>query len=463
MEHQSNTYAGPRQEAQFDLKRFIAIIIRRRWLILAIALPIIFMVTFGTMKTSSSVTAGTLIMVETRQPENPFFSQRVVNDDVVMSTAAQIGMSIPVAEKAAVLLADSIPVLRDEDPLLIDLEEGEDLVGRLIESVDCGPVGESNVLNLTFTHPSPRFALAAVTALSEGFVQFNIERQQNPSAVSYYTDQIRQVQAEVDSIMKLKSEVLDDAGMVAFSNSAQGTILHIRTMEQELFRVRSARRGIEGRLDKLKDTIAQDPEYYPSDERFVMLKVNYETLLAELSKLRAKYKDDSVWVQRQYELISDASASLKRERDAYIAELEIELADVIAKEEAFLEAVETQSASLDVYPQVLRRTESFDLQINSRRDLLESLQMKRGEVRLKAGSDQRISSLVQLNQPTISSRIGGSKKLLYIGVAVVFSLILGLIVAIFVDNQDHRIYDRRQASQMLDVPVLGALSSPGKK
>jgi hypothetical protein len=126
-------------------------------------------------------------MVEARQPEKPYFSQRTVNDDVVMSTAAQIGMSIPVAQIAATLLADSIPVLRKEDPLLVDLESGDELVGHLVDSVDCGQVGESNVLNLTFTHPSARFALAAVTALSEGFVQFNIERQQNPRAVSYYT------------------------------------------------------------------------------------------------------------------------------------------------------------------------------------------------------------------------------------------------------------------------------------
>ena len=463
MEHQSGGNTAQQGEVQFDLKRFISIIIRRKLLILAISLPIIFVVSLGTMKTSSSVTAGTLIMVETRQPENPVFSQRVINDDVVMSTAAQIGMSIPVAQKAAVSLADSIAVFREEDPLLADLQGGDDLVGRLVESVDCGPVGESNVLNLTFTHPSARFALAAVTALSAGFVQFNIERQQNPSAVSYYTDQINSVQASVDSLMILKSEVLTGAGLVSLTNSAQSTVLHIRTMQQEYFRSRSVRRGIEGRLDKLQDIIALDPDYIPSDERFNQLKGTRETLEAELSKLRIKYKDDSVWVQRQEELIADARESLHAELRSYISELQIELADVAAKEESLGDSVDMQVKTLEAYPQVLQKIESFDLQINSRKDLLESLELKRGEVRLKAGSDLRISSLVQLNKPTINSRIGGSKKFLYIGVAIIFSLVLGLIVAIFVDNQDHRIYDRRQAAQMLDVPVLGALSSPGKK
>jgi len=463
MDNQSNRGPGFSHEAQFDLKRFIAIVIRRRLLILAIALPIILVVTIGTLKTSSNVTAGTLIMVETRQPENPVFAQRIVNDDLIMSTAAQIGKSIPVAEIAAALLEDSLSVFREEDPLLANLPDGVQLAGRLTENVDCGQVGESNVLNLTFTHPSARFALAAVKALSEGFMRFNIERQQNPSAISYYTDQIQSVDVEVDSIMGLKSKVLDQAGIVSFSNAAQYTVSHIRTMEQVLFNARSIRRGIEAHLEKLKDTVALDPYFVPSNARFNQLKSELETRVSELSSLRVKYKDDSVWVLRQAELVDEARAVLIAERSSHVAELEINMAEALAKEDALRESVESQVLALEIYPQVQRQIESFDLQIESRRDLLESLQMKRGEVRLKSGSDQRISNLVQLNQPTINTRIGGSKKFLYIGVAFVFSIIVGLIIAIFVDNQDHRIYDRRQAAQMLDVPVLGTLSSSGKK
>jgi uncharacterized protein involved in exopolysaccharide biosynthesis len=162
-------------------------------------------------------------------------------------------------------------------------------------------------------------------------------------------------------------------------------------------------------------------------------------------------------------LISEARQVLKTERKYYISELEIELAEVEGQEEALREAVEEQTKSLVDYPRVQRLLTSYNLQVESRRDLLEGLQFKRGEVRLKASGDQRISNLVMLSGPTINNKIGGSKKILYIGVAFIFAFILGLIIAIFIDNQDHRIYNRRQASQVLDVPVLGTLSSSGKK
>ncbi|HRX51234.1 MAG TPA: Wzz/FepE/Etk N-terminal domain-containing protein [Candidatus Krumholzibacteria bacterium] len=444
---------------QLDAKRLIEIILRRKWLILAIALPIILVATLGTFKTASTVTASAQVMVEPRQPENPMFQQRYVNDDVIMSTAAQIAMSIPVAQRAAVILEDSLKALKMRDPLLAEVRGGDWLVGALIDGVDCGQVGESNVLRLSYTHPSSHFALAAVGALTQAFVRFNIERQQNPSAVSYYSDQIRNVQAEVDSLMALKAQILEAAGYSSYTKIAQNSELQIRGLESEFFKSRSVRQGIEGRLEKLRDTVALNPYYIPDVDRFNSLRNTLEMQTNKLAEDRVRYKDDSVWVTRQQELVAEARRQIDQEIQAYMDELEIELAEARSVENSLRESVDTQIASLSNYPHVSQQVESIDIQVSTRQDLMESLQIKRGEVRLKAGSDQRISSLLLLNTPTLSMRVGGSKKFLYIGVAFVFAFTLGLIVAIFVDNQDHRIYDSRQAAQVLDVPVLGAVSA----
>ncbi len=54
------------------------------------------------------------------------------------------------------------------------------------------------------------------------------------------------------------------------------------------------------------------------------------------------------------------------------------------------------------------------------------------------------------------------KTIIYINVdgklAGILAVALGLVVALVVDAQDHRIFDRRQAENMLEVPVLGAIS-----
>jgi capsular polysaccharide biosynthesis protein len=55
-------------------------------------------------------------------------------------------------------------------------------------------------------------------------------------------------------------------------------------------------------------------------------------------------------------------------------------------------------------------------------------------------------------------RVAGSKKFLYLMLASMFAVALGFLSALFFENQDHRIYDRRQAEQALEIPVLGAIS-----
>ncbi len=98
------------------------------------------------------------------------------------------------------------------------------------------------------------------------------------------------------------------------------------------------------------------------------------------------------------------------------------------------------------------------MRIDTQRDLLETLQMKRGEVRLSAESDLRISNITKLDKPTLSSSIAGGRKFIYVILAGILGLALGLVAAMFIENQDHRIYDSRQAAKLLGLPVLGSVS-----
>ena len=447
---------------RYDAKEILSIIIRRRWLILAIVVPIILAAFIGTLRTTSSVTASTLVMVEPRQPENPTLGGGSINDDVVMSTAAQLAMSIPVAEKAAAALIDSIPGLAENDMSMQGLDSEVDLMGALLDGVDCRQREESNVLQITYSHQNERFSLLAVGALTTAFIDYNIERRQNPRAINYYTEQIRSVQTEVDSLMTDRAVVLNSAGISAFTDNPTASVNQIRFLEQEYFRARSNRLGVEARLNQLEKVIIEDPEFVPRDDNLRGLKNTYEGRLAKLADLKSRYNEGAPQIESQKELIASARVDLDRGRRDHVEWLSLQLEESRSIEEALREAVELQQAGLNDYPEVARKVDSLNLQIKNRQELLGSLQFKRGEVRLKSGSDLRISNIIRLNDPSIESVVAGSKKVLYLGLAVFFGLALGLICAMLVDNQDHRVYSPRQVEQYLDTPVLGAVSS-GKK
>ncbi len=448
---------------QMGLRELLAIVIRRRWIIVCVALPIIVAATYGTLNKTDTVTASGRVVVETRAPEALTFQTGTINYDVIMSTAAQVAMSIPVANLAAKTFLDSLPAVHQRFPELAGIKKLGDMRDVLLGGIESHQVGESNILQISFTHTNPYFALLAAEALMAAYIQYAIESRQNIPAISYYSDEIDQVKAEVDSLLAVQAEILTQAGYTAYEDNARATSSQIVQLERTLFSIRADRMALQTKLAGFKQATQNDPDYVPvlrgsDDWNLIDLKKQLDSQIAALSKLRLEYKEDSEWIQRQVRLINDTHEQIDRQRDNYFHSLQIEIDEFLVKEKELQHSIDLQKEFLVAFPKVQQEVDAIKLSIETRLDLLESLQIKRGEVRLKAGTDQRVSNIIPLNQPSLNMVVAGSKKVLYLLLAAMFGLALGFLAALFAENQDHRLYERRQVQQYLDVPVLGSIT-----
>lgn len=451
------------ERRQVGLRELLSIAIRRRRVVLIVALPIIIGAAIGTFRSSNTVTARARIMVEAQEPESPEFDRNAPNWEMIMSRASQVAMSIPVAEAAAAALWDTVSALGKADVGFPHFANRNQLKRALIAGVDCGPVGESNILNISFTHTNPRFCMLAVAGLMKAFMAFSISQMQNVKAINYYDEQIGAMDAEVDSLLALRAVIAQRAGITSVQTDASFGVSQVRQLETVLFAARGRREAIETRLAEFKRALAENPEHVPTspnDEStfLVDLKRGLETETALLGKLRSKYRDDSEYVQRQQRVVDAARGELTKELANYVQNMEISLAEARRVENMYEGVVRAQTQMCDAYPEAARQLDALDLQLDSRKELLKALQFKRGEVRLKSGSDARISSLVPLDEPALGVLVTRSKKLLFLALAGTLGLAFGLVSALFIDNQDHRIFERRQAEQYLELPVLGTIS-----
>ena len=462
-ENQNSSVAPAQSTRQISPKDFIGVIIRRRWIILGIAIPIILVAILGTLNVSDSVTAATRVVLETQLPESTSFGTAKIDYDVLMATATQVVLSIPVAEAAAEAIWDSIPSYVEIFPEFALLENKEELRDYLMSIEDCGQVGETNILEINVSHPSGRFALLAVDAITDAYMDFWIDRQRNEPAVEYYTDQILQVEDGLRVLLDKRSEILKHYGLMAFQNNAQSYSAQIVEMERSYFDAKAERVGLERSYQSIMAAIENNPKFFPATsgaENTGIFRLNglLNEEKVQLSKLRQQYMDDSEWVKRQEIVVEQIQAEINLTRDSYMLSLKIKLEESIALENELARAVARQKELVSLYPEINSKLTSVDVTIDSQRDLMEMLQVKRGEVRVKAATDSRVSNLILLNTPTISGFVGGSKKVIYIMMAAIFGLVLGLIAALFMDNQDHRIYDKYQVQEYLEIPVLGAIS-----
>lgn len=453
---------------QLGTREILTVVIRRRWIILGILIPIVLMAFLATLNTTDSVTASTRVVIEARQPESTSFGNGSVDYDVLMSTASQVAISIPVADRAALALMDSLPDLKAEHLDFHEIETRGQMREYIMGHEDCNQVGETNILELSFSHPSARFALMAVGALTDAFISYTIERNQNKPAVAYYGDQIEQVKAGLDSLLERRTEILDEHGLIAFKENAQSNAAQIVEMERAYFNARADRESAETRLEAVRKAVAQDEMFLPpmtsaASQEFVVIKRMLDEEETKLTRLRQQYTDESTWVSRQDSVVAELRSKFIEQRDNYMAGLEIEIQTARRREFSLSSAVETQRSQITSFPEVSQKLRSVEFSIDTQMDLLELLQIKRGEVRLKAATDARVSSIVPLNAPAISGFVGGSQKVIYLSLATIFGLVLGLIAALFLDNQDHRIYDKYQLQDYLEIPVLGSISNVKEK
>jgi uncharacterized protein involved in exopolysaccharide biosynthesis len=456
------------QERQqiFSLRQVVFVLFRRRWIIMCVSLPIMLVGVLGLLGHTRTFTASCKVLLELQSPDQPRWDTRgsSIDFDRELSTYRHMAMSVPVAQMAADRLADSLNVIVRMDPSFSELRKRDNLVEFLLDHMDVSTIGDSNLLDIQFGSIHPNMALMGARACRDAFMDYAVSAGKRRESVGYYREQIRDVAGEIDSLLAIRSGVLQEAGYSSIQDDFRYEAGQVTELEDDYYKEVTARKTLESKIASLKASLAEDPRFFPMGERegdtgtLIYLKNIVSKHEDKLNELRALHPEDSVPVQRQREVLERAIENLRAEVEVYIESLEIDLAAARAKEASLLGMIDSFKEVTWKAPAVYQRVTLLDTEINTRRSLLEDLQVKMGEVRLSAQADKRISSMLALTDPELVKVFAGGQPLIYFGLVCFFALSLGIVVGFIAENLDHRIYNRRQAEQYLRLRVFGTVS-----
>jgi len=477
-------------QSSFSLREVVFILYRRRLIVFFVALPIVLIGSRGLFQQTGSVTAACRVMVELSSPDQPRWDTRSVGVDFdrELSTMQHMAMSVPVGELAANLMVDSVEVLIGIDPMYLPLRNRDNLVEFLLGGLDVNALGESNMLDITFTCVHPRVALMGVEFCRDAFMEYSISAGKNPMAISYYDDQIRTVTAEIDSLLVLRGNAMRDAGYLSLEDDLQYDSGQLTSLEDDFYEAKTERAFLQSRLSSIRESLKKDPNFVPTGDR-TMDRVALNQLLQqvgkhrdELNQLLAIHPPESVPVKRQQETLDRSESNLRAGVRSHIESLENELQAARQRERTLQSVIDEIREEMARAPAIYQKVTLLDSEINIRsRDrsgrkgvrmnsrkrkppivatqtLLEDLQVKRGEVRISEMADDRISRMVRLTEPEMMEMFASGRPLMYFAIICLLAISLGVVAAFIVDNGDHRIHNRRQAEQYLRVPVFASIS-----
>ncbi len=428
-------------------REFIAVLFRRRWIIIGLFVTVLAVVMFTAFGTTKVFISSGQVLVKRGEQESAMAPYRQVPNDweVELGSEVQTAKSWPVLQAAQKIL----DAQKDEPRL--ELDAGQ---------VDVEVTGKTNVLAIAYTDRVPRVAERGCDALLRAYVEYRQNSMLSYPA-AFFATEIGQAKAELDRWMAKRREFAEQTGVVDLPNQ-RGSLISLRA---GMVQRRSALVGDMGQaaseyhlMGLLRQNPTVDlPNLLTGDDTSIQtVKQRVIEQQTRLLRLRERYRDDSPEVVNAEATLDTLRAMLQREADA---RYEITRSRMLVHQAA-ITSVNHDIADLDAKLASLGELETqsteIDHQIAVWQERYKDLAQSSDQARVNQNTVPRIS--VSLLNPASPARLQNKLDYVRLGLAPAFSLVVGVGLAFFLDGLDLTVHTSGQAEEEVRVPVLASIT-----
>lgn len=480
----------------FDIKRYLAILLHRKWLLMFAVVVSVIMAVVLTVRTTPMYQA-TAVVHATPPPSNQFgftdysvskaasnftgdqiqflrssvFAQRMARDlriDLSSRSPDPVPKQGFFSELRDLLgdwwsrLSGTVDVrvtdeegLRDLDPEPKSAKEAD--VERIIRGqLRVTPVLNTNLLNLTVEDSDPRRAAAIVNAVAKTYVAVNMERRQEDSinTKAFYDRQVTRTRAELEDIERRLIDYARGKDLVNLEDLLQYHEQEFTQLKDLLFQAEQRLFQAEAKLGAMRDPGGFNGEEFLKSEVIQSLKTRRWQLEDEYQRKLELYLPDYPEMVQLKSQIDTIDRQIAKEVAAIARG--IELAHETAKRE--LESL-TQRVS-ELREELLRiRDETADYQALKREHLaLQSVyDGLMGRIK-EAGivSDVGSNNVTIFDLASVPSKPFKPDLKANLTKAVLVGLFLGLVLILLLEHLDDSVKSQEDVER-LDLTLLGLI------
>jgi uncharacterized protein involved in exopolysaccharide biosynthesis len=444
----------PRPGARGGSRDFLAVIFRRRWIIAAIFV----------------VTTLTVVAINLTQPV--FFEstgkvivKRGVRDNLiqpgvrVLTWEEELASEVEVVKSGAVLdraqkIVDDERAAAHRPTLRIDGSK----VGATV-------VGESNVLAMSYQSRNPAAAREVTDALIQGYMAYRTSAYTLQYPTEFFDSEVAKVTHELEEWTGKREVFMRSTGTVNLdvqgmqdADFVRNQNLELARLDQELAQKRSALQSMKG-FDVSSD-VGNVP-FLADGTGAGDFMVN--DVRRHLSEGRVRLKEmESIYVPASPELVQQKATVENLERELKmqvanrIAVAQAELDNLAARRDQVVRSLSEGQSRLATYPERTARMSEFNTHIEALQKQYDALSQSSGEAKISKATSQDLT--VTLLTPASRPYAKNQRDYVRLALAPVFSLIIGLGLAFFIDGLDATLKNPREAEEALDLPVLATLT-----
>lgn len=448
------TTSAPNIVRQASAREFLAVLFRRKWIILGL-----FLVTTATVL-AVSLTTPTYFMSSGRilvkrgerqsilRPDRQIFSEW----EQELGSEMQIMKSAAVVRRARELM--EAEAKRTNQPMTLDPG-----------SIEVEVMGKSNVIAIGYRDLDASVAQVACRSVMDAYLEYRKERMTLEQPREFLDQEIAQLEAGIRQRLEERRAFTEQTGIaspLAQTNSwvAQGQALENR--RTEIQSDLAAARSVEEAMRQMQ----ADPEIdlptfgsgtdFTNEQALVSLKQKVLEQQTKIAIMIETLRDDAPEVVGARQTLETLQGLLRKEVDA-----RVRLAGSRVRQmESRLQVLDREIASvrkeLDSAPHSLKKMDEIDADLIALRTRLREVTDARDKALITANTMPDVSVIVLA--PAGVAIPTNQLDFVRLALAPAFSLLVGIAIAFFVDGLDLTVRTANQAEEYLDLPVLASLS-----
>jgi uncharacterized protein involved in exopolysaccharide biosynthesis len=436
------------------VKDFLEVIFRRKWVIIGVVLVATAAVFLLNMREPAIYESVGRLLVQRGEATGAYSTNiRTLTWEEEMSSQIEMIKSDVVAGKAQEIVKRYFP-------------EGYDTDERLnSRRIDAGVVGTSNVVWIGYTSSDPVFCRAAANAVINSYREYYLNVRTPPEMEDFFSGEMSALQAEISHLKERKTLLESQTGIIDMEQQERAALARLSLLQTELDEVQREiveREEVLGKLEgfreysideqaALSNTLAQQGAKQTAIERYTEKLMDLRLLESELS---VKYTDEHRDLRQVRQQIADLYVYLDREIESFDTITRTKL-DLLRTKESSLES---QIARLEDKKGTFSETEvelnSINVALQRAEDQYNELSKQHMSAKLtKAANPEWNITILSPASPGYQKK---TKDYVRMALGPMFSLVVALGFAFFIDNLDHSIKNVAEAEETLGCQVLAS-------
>jgi len=457
-------YYPPQTETH--LRDYWYIVLKRRWLILAVLTTVLGWFTVRTMMQTPMYSATAVLQLD-RGKIN--LVQDVMIQDYwsgyteFYPTQARVLQSRDLAQRVVKQLRLwEHPYFTGGAKLEPTDANLENLSGAVLGMLGVSQIRNTQLMEVRFTTADPKLSAELANALALQFTTFNSERESNlaRNTAGFIREQVEKIQVEIQEKEKLLQDYSQREDLIMVDEKEMIAMKQLDHLNTGVTQARTDRAAAEARYRSIASADPGTLLEVQSHTTVEALRQERAALEREVAVLASKFKDDWPELKRAKESLQEVNEKLADEQHAVarkvVAAAERDYREARNREMLMAREARAEKGEAQELNKLTTDYNQIKAEIDNQRTMLQQLLRKQSETGLTAELGEQTPVNVRVVEAALVPRGAngpGLRRSLFLGTIVGLGLALGL--AFFLDYWETNIYTIDDLRRHVPLPYMG--------